>query len=160
MGTRSEGPAQDGAAFTLPYGRCDRQAVYGNSTVCGSAVVKNSALVQGGGNLSGSVVIGGDAEPATACGSGTYLKFNPDRRCDGGAGETDVNPPHPIFSDNDLAFGTGGGDPTPTPVNLAANATPSASYTSPWESVAAINDGAVPARAGAPGPRPGPNGPS
>ncbi|MGP3955835.1 DUF6055 domain-containing protein [Nonomuraea sp. 3N208] len=139
-----------------------RAAVYGNSTVSGnariedlawvnsgatvggSAVVKNSALVQGGANLSGSVVIGGDAEPATACGSGTYLMFNPDRRCDGGAGETDVNPPHPIFSDNDLAFGTGGGDPTPTPVNLAANATPSASYTSPWETVAAINDGAVP----------------
>ncbi|WP_327588124.1 DUF6055 domain-containing protein [Nonomuraea sp. NBC_00507] len=139
-----------------------RAAVYGNSTVSGnariedlawvnsgatvsgSAVVKNSALVQGGANLSGSVVIGGDAEPATACGSGTYLMFNPDRRCDGGAGETDVNPPHPIFSDNDLAFGTGGGDPTPTPVNLAANATPSASYTSPWETVAAINDGDVP----------------
>ncbi|RVX45069.1 hypothetical protein EDD27_7846 [Nonomuraea polychroma] len=139
-----------------------RAAVYGNSTVSGnariedlawvnsgatvggSAVVKNSALVQGGANLSGNVVIGGDAEPATACGSGTYLMFNPDRRCDGGPGETDVNPPHPIFSDNDLAFGTGGGDPTPTPVNLAANATPSASYTSPWETVAAINDGAVP----------------
>ncbi|WP_211370595.1 DUF6055 domain-containing protein [Nonomuraea turkmeniaca] len=136
-----------------------RAAVYGNSTVSGNArvedlawvnsgatvggnaVVKNSALVQGGANLSGSVVIGGDAEPATACGSGTYLMFNPDRRCDGGAGETDVNPPHPIFSDNDLAFG-GGGDPTP--VNLAASATPSASYTSPWESVAAINDGTVP----------------
>ncbi|MCP2355589.1 hypothetical protein HD597_002609 [Nonomuraea thailandensis] len=32
--------------------------------------------------------------------------FNPDRRCDGGGGETDVNPPHPVFSDADLAFGT------------------------------------------------------
>ncbi|MEV0612571.1 DUF6055 domain-containing protein [Nonomuraea sp. NPDC050404] len=100
-----------------------RAAVYGNSTVSGNAriedlawvnsgatvtgnaVVKNSALVQGGANLSGSVVVGGDAEPATACGSGTYLMFNPDRRCDGGGGEQDVNPPHPIFSDADLAFG-------------------------------------------------------
>ncbi|MEV0389306.1 DUF6055 domain-containing protein [Nonomuraea sp. NPDC050643] len=137
-----------------------RAAVYGNSTVSGNArvedlawinsgatvggnaVVKNSALVQGGANLNGSVVIGGDAEPATACGSGTYLMFNPDRRCDGGGGEADVNPSHPIFSDNDLAFG-GGGEPEPA-ANLAASATPSASYTSPWESVAAINDGVVP----------------
>ncbi|MFB4270898.1 DUF6055 domain-containing protein [Nonomuraea sp. GTA35] len=136
-----------------------RAAVYGNSTVSGNAriedlawvnsgatvtgnaVVKNNALVQGGANLSGSVVIGGDAEPATACSSGTYLMFNPDRRCDGGGGEADVNPSHPVFSDEDLAFG-GGGDPGP--VNLASSATPSASYTSPWESVAAINDGAVP----------------
>ncbi|MFC4117796.1 DUF6055 domain-containing protein [Nonomuraea zeae] len=102
-----------------------RAAVYGNSTVSGNAriedlawvnsgatvtgnaVVKNSALVQGGANLSGGVVVGGDAEPATACGSGTYLMFNPDRRCDGGAGETDVNPAHPVFSDSDLAFGSG-----------------------------------------------------
>ncbi|MEV4106631.1 DUF6055 domain-containing protein [Nonomuraea sp. NPDC049695] len=138
-----------------------RAAVYGNSTVSGtariedlawvnsgatvggSAVVKNSALVQGGANLGGSVVIGGDAEPASACSSGTYLMFNPDRGCDGRGGETDVNPSHPIFSDADLAFGTGGGG-DPTPVNLAASATPSASYTSPWESVAAVNDGLVP----------------
>ncbi|MEU6719136.1 DUF6055 domain-containing protein [Nonomuraea sp. NPDC046802] len=102
-----------------------RAAVYGNSTVNGNAriedlawvnsgatvggnaVVKNSALVQGGANLGGGVVIGGDAEPATACSSGTYLMFNPDRRCDGGGGEADVNPPHPIFSDNDLAFSGG-----------------------------------------------------
>ncbi|MFB4275432.1 DUF6055 domain-containing protein [Nonomuraea sp. MTCD27] len=136
-----------------------RAAVYGNSTVSGNAriedlawvnsgatvsgnaVVKNSALVQGGANLSGSVDIGGDAEPATACGSGTYLMFNPDRRCDGAGGEADVNPAHPIFSDDDLAFGGGS---TPDPVNLAASATPSASYTSPWESAAAINDGVVP----------------
>ncbi|GAA4950663.1 hypothetical protein GCM10023334_065290 [Nonomuraea thailandensis] len=76
------------------------------ATVTGNAVVRNNALVQGGANLSGSVVVGGDAEPATACGAGTYLMFNPDRRCDGGGGETDVNPPHPVFSDADLAFGT------------------------------------------------------
>ncbi|MCG5214865.1 DUF6055 domain-containing protein [Streptosporangium soli] len=114
-----------------------RAAVYGNSTVSGNAriedlawvnsgatvtgnaVVKNSALVQGGANLSGSVVIGGDAEPSTACGAGTYLIFNPDRRCDGGAGEADINPSHPIFSDADLAFGGGS-----TPVALATNTAP------------------------------------
>ncbi|WP_033438609.1 discoidin domain-containing protein [Saccharothrix sp. NRRL B-16314] len=37
----------------------------------------------------------------------------------------------------------GGGEPEP-PVNLALTATPSASYTSPWESVAAVNDGIDP----------------
>jgi hypothetical protein len=42
------------------------------------------------------------------------------------------------------AYNRGGGtDPQPPP-NLAASATPSASYTSPWESVAAINDGVDP----------------
>lgn len=39
--------------------------------------------------------------------------------------------------------GGGGPDPDP-PTNLALSATPSASYTSPWESVAAINDGIDP----------------
>ncbi|TDC01537.1 discoidin domain-containing protein [Micromonospora fluostatini] len=39
----------------------------------------------------------------------------------------------------------GGGGPGPGPgTNLAASATPSASYTSPWESVAALNDGVDP----------------
>ncbi|MEO6088453.1 MAG: discoidin domain-containing protein [Umezawaea sp.] len=39
----------------------------------------------------------------------------------------------------------GGGDPNPGPTtNLALTAAPSASYTSPWESVAAINDGLDP----------------
>ncbi|MGR6920278.1 hypothetical protein ACU635_39105 [[Actinomadura] parvosata] len=74
----------------------------------GNAVVKGNALVQGGANLSRSVVLGGDAEPATACSSGTYLMFGPDRRCGGGGGEADANPPHPIFTDADLAFGRGG----------------------------------------------------
>ncbi|AQZ63864.1 Avirulence protein [[Actinomadura] parvosata subsp. kistnae] len=83
--------------------------VNSGATVTGNAVVKNNALAQGGANLSGSVVIGGDAEPATACSSGTYLMFDPDRRCDAGGGEADVNPPHPIFTDADLAFG--GGNP-------------------------------------------------
>ncbi|GAA2037269.1 discoidin domain-containing protein [Polymorphospora rubra] len=41
-------------------------------------------------------------------------------------------------------FNRGGGGPDPGPGNLAATATPSASYTSPWESVAALNDGVDP----------------
>lgn len=122
-----------------------RAAVFGNSTVSGNAriedmswvnsgatvrdnaVVRGSALVQGGANLSGNVVIGGDAEPATACATGTYLMFNPDRRCDGGAGEADVNPAHGTFSDADLALGPGT-TPPPTPT---ASPSPSPAPTTP-----------------------------
>jgi hypothetical protein len=78
--------------------------VNSGATVTGNAVVKDNALVQGGANLSGGVVVGGDAEPSTACGSGTYLLFNPARGCDGRGGEPDVNPSHPVFTDADLAF--------------------------------------------------------
>ena len=41
-----------------------------------------------------------------------------------------------------------GGGVDPGPVNLAGSATPSASYTSAWESVAAINDGVDPPSSG------------
>jgi hypothetical protein len=44
-----------------------------------------------------------------------------------------------------LIKGSGGPGPVPSG-NLASTATPTASYTSPWESVAAINDGAEPAQ--------------
>ncbi|GAB6899007.1 DUF6055 domain-containing protein [Kineosporia succinea] len=73
-------------------------------TVSGNAVVKDNALIQSGASLSGSVVVGGDAEFAIACSSGTYLAFNPDRGCDGKAGETDVNPSFTAFSSADLAL--------------------------------------------------------
>ncbi|MFG1965840.1 Ig domain-containing protein [Nonomuraea sp. NPDC049028] len=46
----------------------------------------------------------------------------------------------PVTKSFQLQVGSGG----PTPVNLATSATPSASYTSSWESVAAINDGIDP----------------
>ncbi|MEV6157876.1 Ig domain-containing protein [Nonomuraea sp. NPDC052129] len=46
----------------------------------------------------------------------------------------------PVTKSFQLQVGGGG----PTPVNLATSATPSASYTSPWESIAAINDGIDP----------------
>ncbi|GAA2644941.1 DUF6055 domain-containing protein [Paractinoplanes durhamensis] len=108
-----------------------RAAVYGNSTVSGNArieglawvnsgatisgnaVVRDNALIQGGANLSGSIVVGGDAELASACSSGTYLLFNPDRGCDGKAGETDINPSYARFTDAELAI-TDGGTTTPT----------------------------------------------
>ncbi|NUT45689.1 MAG: avirulence protein [Saccharothrix sp.] len=72
--------------------------------VGGNAVVKDNALIQDGANLSGSVVVGGDAEIAIACSSGTYLRFNPDRRCDGQGGEADVNPSHGTFPTSDLSL--------------------------------------------------------
>ncbi|WKX14931.1 DUF6055 domain-containing protein [Streptomyces sp. NL15-2K] len=99
-----------------------RAAVFGNSTVTGNArieglawvnsgatisgsvVVKDNAIVQGGANLSGSTVLGGDAEMWITCSSGTYLMFNPDRGCDGRGGESDVNPPHGTFTDEQLAI--------------------------------------------------------
>ncbi|GKQ35022.1 DUF6055 domain-containing protein [Streptomyces sp. A012304] len=99
-----------------------RAAVLGNSTVTGNArieglawvnsgatvggnvVVRDNAIVQGGANLSGSLVLGGDAEMWISCSSGTYLMFNPDRGCDGRGGESDVNPPHGTFTDEELAI--------------------------------------------------------
>ncbi|GIE37018.1 hypothetical protein Ait01nite_100630 [Actinoplanes italicus] len=124
-------------------------------TVGGNAIVKDNALIQGGANLSGNIVVGGDAEIAFACSAGTYLLFNPDRRCDGAAGETDVNPAVSAFASADLALDSTPATPapsaSPTPTaspstsdNLAGTATASASYTSPWESIAAINDGLEP----------------
>lgn len=73
-------------------------------TVSGNAVVKDNALIQNGANLSGYVVVGGDAEFATACSAGTYLAFNPSRGCDGRGGEPDVNPAHGTFPTVDLAL--------------------------------------------------------
>ncbi|WP_328476344.1 polymer-forming cytoskeletal protein [Actinoplanes sp. NBC_00393] len=122
-------------------------------TVGGNAVVKDNALIQSGANLSGNIVVGGDAEIAFACSSGTYLMFNPDRRCDGAGGETDINPSFSAFPSADLAINGTPTTPSPTPStstppaggsNLARTATASASYTSPWESVAALNDGLEP----------------
>lgn len=114
-------------------------------TVGGNAIVKDNALIQGGANLSGNIVVGGDAEFAIACSSGTYLAFNPDRGCNGAGGETDVNPSFTNFASADLAIGGGPTNPPPTGnVNVAGQATPSASFTSSWESVNALNDGIEP----------------
>jgi hypothetical protein len=112
-------------------------------TVGGNAIVKDNALIQGGANLSGSVVVGGDAEIAFACSSGTYLMFNPDRKCDGAGGESDINPSFSTFPSADLAIG-GTTTPPPASDNKARTATATASYTSSWESIAAINDGLEP----------------
>ena len=83
--------------------------------VSGNAVVRHSAIIQGGATISGDAVIGGDAEPpggptGGTCTQGTYLAFNPDRACDGGGGETDINPTHGTFPTDELTI-TG----TPSP---------------------------------------------
>ena len=125
-----------------------RAAVYGSSTVSGNArieglawvnsgatvggnaIVKDNALIQGGANLSGNVVVGGDAELAIACGSGTYLLFNPDRGCDGKAGEADVNPAVARFTDAEVAVdGTTTTPPTTTPTTTPTTPTTPATPT-------------------------------
>ncbi|KAK7216555.1 hypothetical protein V2G26_004558 [Clonostachys chloroleuca] len=78
--------------------------VNSGATISGNAVVKDNALIQGGANLSGSIVVGGDAELAIACSSGTYLRFDGARGCDGKAGETDVNPTITHFTDAQVAI--------------------------------------------------------
>jgi hypothetical protein len=83
--------------------RIEGLAWVNGGTVGGNAVVRDNALIQSGANLSGTIVVGGDAEFAIACGSGTYLRFDPDRRCDGAGGEPDVNPSHGTFASADLA---------------------------------------------------------
>jgi hypothetical protein len=113
-------------------------------TVGGNAIVRDNALIQSGANLSGNVVVGGDAEVAFACSSGTYLMFSTTRGCDGGGGESDVNPAHGTFGSAELAIGGGTTTPPPATGNLARTATASASVTSSWESVAAVNDGIEP----------------
>jgi hypothetical protein len=111
--------------------------VNGGGTVTGNAVVKDNALIQGGVTIGGSAVVGGDAEPAGTCNSGTYLLFNPDRGCDGGAGEPDLNPSYSAFTNDQLAV-TGATTPpvttppvTTTPVTTPPVTTPPVTATTP-----------------------------
>jgi hypothetical protein len=96
-------------------------------SVGGNAIVRDNALIQGGANLSGTIVVGGDAEFAIACSSGTYLAFDPNRGCNGAGGETDINPSFTNFNSSDLAIGGGTTNPPPAGnQNVAGSATPSA----------------------------------
>jgi len=107
---------QGKATVRMEAGQCAGSAPSGNArleglarvnsgaTVGGNAVVKDKALIQGGANLSGSIVVGGDAELGNTCASGTYLLFDPDRGCDGKAGETDINPTYARFTDAEVAI--------------------------------------------------------
>ncbi|MGW6130396.1 DUF6055 domain-containing protein [Cellulomonas sp. NPDC055163] len=102
------------------------------ATVSGNAVVTDSALIQGGVSIGGTAVVGGDAEPSGTCTSGTYLMFDPDRRCDGGPGEADVNRAHGRFPSAELAITGSTTPPAPTPTATptpAPTATPTPTAT-------------------------------
>jgi hypothetical protein len=97
--------------------RIEDLAWVNGGNISGNAVVRHSAIVQGGATISGNAVIGGDAEPPGGptggnCTQGTYLMFNPDRACNGGGGEADINPAHGTFPTDQLAIT--GTTPTPT----------------------------------------------
>ncbi len=141
--------------------RIEDLAWVNGGTVTDNAIVRHNAIVHGGVTVGGNAIVGGDAEPPAgptggSCTSGTYLMFNPSRACNGGAAEADINPAHGTFTSEELAI-TGNPNPTPTPTptpspspspnpnaNLALSATASCSFTSSWESCAAVNNGDEP----------------
>jgi hypothetical protein len=103
--------------------------VNSGGTVSGNAVVKDNALIQGGVSIGGSAVVGGDAEPTGTCDAGTYLLFNPDRGCDGGAGESDINPSHGTFTNDELAITGTSPSPSPTPTTSTSPTPPATGAT-------------------------------
>jgi hypothetical protein len=115
-------------AYVGPRAAVFRGSVTGNAriedlawvnggTVTGNAIVRHNAIIQSGVTISGTAIIGGDAEPPAGptgnCSTGTYLMFNPSRTCNGGGGEADINPTHGTFSSEELAI-TGGTEPSPS----------------------------------------------
>lgn len=131
-------------------------AILSYCTVSGNVVAKQNAL-EWGATLGNGVVVGGDAEMGDCSTTGVYLQtpnFNNGRaECDGkGATDIsniDINPAYTLFSNEAMAISE---PPACAPAsfvqNLALTATPATSYVSPWESLAAINDGYTPAGSG------------
>jgi hypothetical protein len=105
-------PSVAGGPPRSPWARLCHTSVSSNRS--SPAIVRDNTLIQNGANLSGNIVVGGDAEFAIACSSGTYLAFNPDRGCDGSGGETDINPSFTNFASSDLAIGGGTTNPSLT----------------------------------------------
>ena len=128
-------------------------AVLMDCNASGNAVLKGNFLSFGSSFGGSGVIAGGDGEIGNCSTAGLYLQSphpnNGRSSCDGkGASDPsniDVNSPYSLFTDNQMgwtALGCGGGG---TPVdNLGMSATPSTSYVSPWETLAAINDGYTP----------------
>ncbi len=82
-----------------------------NSTITSMAVVKDNASMWGA-NLSGDIVVGGDAEGFGECGIGSYLQIwnLGNRGCDGLISHslnTDINQSYSPFSDEDMGVATG-----------------------------------------------------
>jgi len=81
-----------------------------NSTINSLAVVKDNASMWGA-NLSGNIIVGGDAEHFAECGTGTYLQIwnLGNRGCDGLTNHslnTDINQAYAPFSDEDMGVAT------------------------------------------------------
>ncbi|UYQ95953.1 DUF6055 domain-containing protein [Chitinophaga horti] len=128
-------------------------AVLFNSTVSGNAIIKENGWGYGVTYGGSNVIVGGDAEIGSCSTGGTYLQTphgnNGRNNCDGlGATHSsniDINSSYSNFSDAQMAWtaiGCGGG---PVPGNIAPLATATTSYVSPWETIAALNDGFTPA---------------
>lgn len=131
-------------------------AILNHCTVSGNVTAKGNAL-EWGVTLGGEVVVGGDAEISTCSTTGVYLQtphFNNGRtNCDAkGATDPsniDINAPITQFTDAQMAIlDPVNCIPFSTVDNLALSATPSTSYVSPWENLAAVNDGFTPVNSG------------
>ncbi|WP_295121133.1 DUF6055 domain-containing protein [uncultured Chitinophaga sp.] len=131
-------------------------AILNYCTVSGNVEAKDNAL-QWGTTHSGNLVIGGDAEIGNCSTAGVYLQtphFNNGRSdCDGkGAGDPsniDINAAVVPFTDAQMAIADAVVCPPGGIIdNLALTATPTTSFVSSWESLAAINDGYTPAGSG------------
>lgn len=131
-------------------------AVLNYCNASGSVVVKQNALLWGA-TLGNGVVVGGDAEIGNCNTTGVYLQtpdFNNGRTACDGKGATDlsnidINPAYTLFSNEAMVISE---VPPCIPAafvqNLALSATPSTSYVSPWESLAAVKDGYTPTGSG------------
>lgn len=131
-------------------------AILSYCTVSGNVIAKENAL-QWGTTLGNGVVVGGDAEIENCSTNGVYLQTpnsnNGRSACDGkGATDIsniDINPAYTLFSNQEMAIGD---SPACVPAsfvqNLALTATPTTSFVSSWESLAAIKDGFTPAGSG------------
>lgn len=131
-------------------------AILSFCTVSGNVTAKENAM-EWGVTLGNSVVVGGDAEIGSCSTNGVYLQtphYNNGRaECDGkGATDVsniDINPIVTPFTAAAMAIGEPVNCvPADFLRNLALSATATTSYVSPWESLAAINDGFTPAGSG------------
>jgi len=120
-----------------------RAVVEGGAVLSGTVVVRDMAVVRGTAVLSGGVVVGGDAVVGLVCASGTYLRFAPDRTCDGQSPDVDVNVEPPPFRTATMTV-TGATTP-PEPI-------PSASATHDPDPVVVPPPAASSPPAAAPGP--------
>lgn len=90
-----------------------RAVVEGGAVLSGTVVVRDMAVVRATAMLGGDVVVGGDAVVGLVCSSGTYLRFAPDRACDGLSPDTDVNVDPAPFDTATMGLSGGGTSSAP-----------------------------------------------